>query len=139
MVKEIVERYNINVVRLHTHIGSGSDPDVWQKVSNMSLQLVKEFPNVHTLNLGGGYKVGRMSYEYSTDMKKVGLPVQQNFERFAQETGRQLHLEIEPGTFLVANAGSLLCQIEDLVSTGEDGYKFAKLNTGMTEVLRPSL
>lgn len=45
------------MVRVHTHIGSGSDPVVWQKVASMSLDLVAQFPDVHTLNLGGGYKV----------------------------------------------------------------------------------
>ena len=51
------------VVRIHTHIGSGSDPAVWQRVSGLSIDLCRKFPDVTTLNLGGGYKVGRMAYE----------------------------------------------------------------------------
>ena len=51
------------VVRIHTHIGSGSDPAVWQRVSGLSIDLCLKFPDVTTLNLGGGYKVGRMAYE----------------------------------------------------------------------------
>ena len=89
-VKEIVEKYDLKVVRVHTHIGSGSDPAVWQKVSGMSLDLCREFPSVDTLNLGGGYKVGRMSYEKSTDLAVVGVPVKEAFEAFAKETGRQV-------------------------------------------------
>ena len=54
---EIAKSADLKVFRIHTHIGSGSDPAVWQKVSNMSLNLCKVFPDVHTLNLGGGYKV----------------------------------------------------------------------------------
>ena len=56
-VKSITAKYNIKVSRIHTHIGSGSDPDVWLNVSLLSLDLVREFPDVVTLNLGGGYKV----------------------------------------------------------------------------------
>lgn len=56
-VKAIVGKYGLDVVRIHTHIGSGSDPSVWQRVAGMSLDLCKEFPSVHTLNLGGGQKV----------------------------------------------------------------------------------
>lgn len=56
-VKEICAAGDLKVVRVHTHIGSGSDPAVWQKVSRMSLELVRQFPDVVTLNLGGGYKV----------------------------------------------------------------------------------
>ena len=51
------------VERIHTHIGSGSDPAVWQRVSGMSINLCRAFPDVSTLNLGGGFKVGRMAYE----------------------------------------------------------------------------
>ena len=53
-VKDVVAKYNIQVERIHTHIGSGSDPAVWQSVAGMSLALVKEFPDVeftiHILN-----------------------------------------------------------------------------------------
>ena len=124
-MKSIAAKYNIKVARIHTHIGSGSDPDVWLNVSLLSLNLVREFPDVVTLNLGGGYKVwslyvcmyvpytvvcaiiditivfcnvfsiwrcihrtfifenqvGRMSYEKSTDLIQVGLPVKQSFQQ----------------------------------------------------------
>ncbi len=138
-VKEIASRFRLRIVRIHTHIGSGSDPVIWQKISAMSLDLVRQFPDVVTLNLGGGYKVARMPYEKSTDLQEIGAPVARMFEDFARETGRKIHLEIEPGTFLVANAGALLATIQDAASTGPDGYRFLKLDTGMTEILRPSL
>ena len=38
-VKDIVAKHNLKVVRIHTHIGSGSDPTVWKAVSAMSLSL----------------------------------------------------------------------------------------------------
>lgn len=137
--KAIAARHRITVKRIHTHIGSGSDPAIWQAVSAMSLDLVKQFPQATTLNLGGGFKVGRMSSEKSTDLQEVGRPVQQAFETFANKTGRRIALEIEPGTFLVANSGVLLSTVQDVVSTGKEGYTFLKLDSGMTEVLRPSL
>lgn len=139
-VEEIVAEHDLVVERIHTHIGSGSDPAVWEKVSGMSLDLVRRFTNVTTLNLGGGFKVGRMSSEVSTDLQKIGLPVKAAFEKLAEETGRQIHLEIEPGTFLVANACSLLCTAQDVIATGGDqAMNFIKLDAGMTEILRPSL
>lgn len=138
-MKRVVEEHNLTIERIHTHIGSGSDPDIWQNVSILSLNLVREFSNVVSLNLGGGYKVGRMSYEKSTDLQLVAEPVKQAFKAFADETGREIKLEIEPGTFLVANAGALITTIQDIVSTGETGHTFLKLDSGMTEVLRPSL
>lgn len=140
-VKDICSKHDITVKRIHTHIGSGSDPAIWQAVSAMSLSLVEEFPKADTLNLGGGFKVGRMSYEKaaSTDLEKIGEPVKKAFEDFANKTGRKLKLEIEPGTFLSANSGALLSTIQDVTTTGADGHTFLKLDSGMTDVLRPSL
>ena len=139
-IKAILKKYDLTAVRIHTHIGSGSDPAVWMKVSGMSLDLCREFPTVTTLNLGGGYKVGRMGYEKSTDLNVVGTPVKSAFEDFAEETGRKLKLEIEPGTFLLANSCAIVCSVQDMVETGTDeGHTFIKLDAGMTEVLRPSL
>lgn len=80
-----------------------------------------------------------MSGEESTDLQAIGAPVKGDFDDFKKETGRELKLEIEPGTFLVANAGSLVCTVQDVVSTGSAGYEFIKLDAGMTELLRPSL
>ncbi len=137
--KALCQEYGLKVERIHTHIGSGSDPEVWKRAASMSLDLVRHFPTVHTLNLGGGYKVARMKDEQATDLREIGEPVKQLFEDFAKETGRELTLEIEPGNFLLANACSLVTTVQDVTSTGSEGYRFLKLNAGMTEILRPSL
>lgn len=138
-ILEIAERYQLTIFRIHTHIGSGSDPAVWQRVARLSLDTVARFADVEVLNLGGGYKVARIPSEKSTDLQEIGAPVKNLFEDFAEQHGRKLKLEIEPGTFLVANGGSLLSRVQDVVYTGDEGYRFIKLNSGMTEILRPSL
>ncbi|MEJ2669603.1 MAG: diaminopimelate decarboxylase, partial [Gammaproteobacteria bacterium] len=135
----IAERYNLTIQRVHTHIGSGSDPAVWQKVALMSLEMCAKLPSVTVLNLGGGFKVGRVEGEETTDLAKIGEPIQREFEKFAQQHGRALHLEIEPGGFLVGNAGVLIASVMDVVDTGPEGYRFIKIDAGMTEIIRPSM
>jgi diaminopimelate decarboxylase len=139
-VPSIVEKYGLTVERIHTHIGSGSDPEIWQQVATKSLSFCKIFPTVDALNLGGGYKVGRNEGEATTDLQEIGKPVVDAFEQFAKENGRELKLEIEPGTYLVAMGGALVSTIQDKVfTTGDSGHTFLKLDAGMTDVLRPSL
>ena len=87
-VKSILEEFDLQPARVHTHIGSGSDPAVWQKVSGMSLDLCREFPSVDTLNLGGGYKVGRMSYEKSTDLAVVKKAAALSIETTSANLGK---------------------------------------------------
>lgn len=137
--RDIVDRYNLTVFRIHTHIGSGSDPEVWKRAASLSLRMAEAFDTVTHFNLGGGYKVARIEGEKSTDIQACGAPVAQLLEEFASRAGRQLHFEIEPGTLLVANAGAVLARVQDVVDTGAEGYTFIKLDCGMTEILRPSL
>ena len=139
-IPSIVDKYGLTVERIHTHIGSGSDPDIWQQVAAKSLSFCSMWDTVTACNLGGGYKVGRVEGEPTTDLQKIGKPVAEAFEKFAKEHGRELQLEIEPGTYLMAMSGALVSTIQDKVSTtGEDGHVFLKLDAGMTDVLRPSL
>ena len=123
-VGKIVEKYGLEVERIHTHIGSGSDPAVWQAVATKSLSFCKIFPTVTALNLGGGYKVGRNEGEPTTDLQEIGKPVAEAFRTFAKENGgRELKLEIEPGTYLVAMAGALVSTVQDKVfTTGNEGH-----------------
>ena len=138
-VHQVIAAHELRVVKIHTHIGSGTDPAVWERVAKMTLRLAREFPAVETVNLGGGFKVGRVAGEKTTDLQKVGKTVKKLFHEHASETGTKLRLEIEPGTYLVAQAGALVTTVQDLVSTGANGYEFLKLDAGMTEILRPSL
>lgn len=138
-IKALAKQYNLTIDTLHTHIGSGSDPAVWEKVTKMNLDAVKHFPDVTTLNMGGGFKIGRLPDEKTTDLQVIGEKVKTYFKDFYKETGRKIKLEIEPGTYLVAANGALIAEIDDIVDTGKDGYNFLKTNTGMSDFLRPTL
>lgn len=138
-VLSISKKYDLKITKVHTHIWSWTDPMVWTKVAKMSLDLLFHFPDAHTLNLGGWFKVARMPYEVTADINFIWNQVKEIFENFYNETWRKIHLEVEPGTYLVANSASLITTIHDIVDTWKDGYKFLKVNAWMTEVTRPSL
>ena len=138
-ILEIQRKFDLELIGLHSHIGSGSDPEVWQRCARLILAITARLPQVRRVSLGGGFKVGRMAGEPSTDLQTAGQPIAEEFERFAREHGRELHMEIEPGTFLAANAGALVATVIDVVDTGDSGYQFIKIDAGMTELLRPSL
>ncbi len=135
--KEFARGHRLHVTTLHTHIGSGGDPTIWENVALRSLQWAEEFENVRTLNLGGGFKVARMPDEKATDIQACGDAIKRAFERFYERTGRKLHLQVEPGTYLVANAGIVLSRIVDIKLTSD--YTFLVVNSGTNEVPRPAL
>ncbi|HPO16913.1 MAG TPA: diaminopimelate decarboxylase [Candidatus Hydrogenedentes bacterium] len=135
----VAQEFGLHITGMHTHIGSGTDPDIWVYCAQLSLGIAARMPEVTRLSLGGGFKVARMQNEVSADFQTIGEKIKTEFESFAHQHGRKLHLEVEPGTYLVANAGALVCRVMDIVDTGEKGYTFIKVDSGMTEILRPSL
>jgi len=138
-VLALAREYDLALTGMHTHIGSGGDPEVWKRCARLSLEIAARLPDVDRLSLGGGMKIARMPGEVAADLQEIGRAVRPDFEQFAERHGRRLHLEIEPGTYLVANAGVILASVIDVVDTGEGGYRFVKADTGMTELLRPNL
>ncbi len=131
--------YQLTCDRFHTHIGSGTDPNVWGDAALRTLALVERMESVESMDLGGGFKVARMQEEVATDLQATGQSVRNALLDFAERTGRMIRLEIEPGAFLVANAGALIATVTDVVSTGTQGHCFLRTDTGLTEILRPAL
>jgi diaminopimelate decarboxylase len=138
-VREMTTAAGVTIDRLHIHIGSGADPFVWGQVMEQALDIAREYPTVTSLNIGGGYKVHRYDDEIEADMKAIFKTFTEKLAAFHSETNRALHLEIEPGTYFIAHAGTLVATIDDIVDTGKYGHTFLRLNTGMNDFLRTTL
>ena len=136
----IAREFDLRLTGMHTHIGSGGDPEIWKRCAELTLAIAERFPDLNRLSLGGGFKVARMDGDTSADLEEIGHALQPALEQFlARRDTDDFQLEIEPGSFLVANAGSILAEIVDIAETGSDGYTFLKIDSGMTELLRPSM
>lgn len=129
----------VTIDRLHMHIGSGADPKVWGEVIRRALNITEQFKDVISLDIGGGYKVRRYGEEKETDMVNVLNVFSNELRVFQKKTGRALRLEIEPGTYFIAHAGTLVAHVDDIVDTGKKGYTFLRLNTGMNDFLRSTM
>ena len=141
-VLSLAREFDLTISGLHTHIGSGGDPEVWQRCAALTLGIARQLPDLTRLSLGGGFKVARMPDEKAADLQAIGQALSASIAQFLKERGRgrdDFQLEVEPGTFLVALAGAILCEIIDLVDTGANGHRFLKVDSGMTELLRPAL
>lgn len=136
---ELAKTQNVVIDRLHIHVGSGADPSIWGEVMDRSLSIAEKFNDVRSLDIGGGYKVHRYGEEKETDMVAIMDIFADKLKFFYERTGRELHLEIEPGTYFIAHAGTLIAQVDDIVDTGKNGYTFLRLNTGMDDFLRSAM
>jgi diaminopimelate decarboxylase len=125
----------IRVAGLGVHIGSQiADTEPYRCAAARLLALIAEvrrtgYDALHFLDLGGGLAV---SYddEPGVDVRAWGVIAADA----ATEAG--LALIVEPGRFLVANAGILLTSVLYRKRSGDKTYVIT--DAGMTELLRPS-
>lgn len=137
-VKRILDAYDLELVRVHSHIGSGHHWDVLIAAARMLLDTARQFPTVKAIDLGGGYRVKSLLDDPDYDHQEWAAVLADDMRTFSDETGRQLRLEVEPGTALMANSGSIITRVLDVVSTGDEGHRFIKIDGGLTEIIRPS-
>src|SRR3989344_8539143 len=138
-IRTILRKYNLDLDLVHLHIGSGADPEKQKQAAMLGIEVLREFPSARRLSFGGGIKEKRMNYEKRTDIQELGKPVAEALIAFANETGRRMPIEIEPGTRAVASAVYLASRAMDIVDTGKNGYTFVKLDVGMPHITRPML
>jgi len=126
--------------QVHVHIGSGGDPEAWRANIDRELSFVEQyFPDADRVSFGGGFKVARMPGETAADIVDLGNYARQRFEEFYARTGRKLTMEVEPGTYIVANSGYLVTRVIDLKHTGDNGFEFLVVDGGMEVNTRPLL
>lgn len=135
----LARKYGVSITKLHVHVGSGADPKLWARVMESCLEIAGNMPDVKTLDIGGGFKIHRYGAEAETEMEMIFGVLTDKLKQNEKKTGRKLSLEIEPGTWLVGHAGVLLSEVVDIVDTGRQGKTFLRLNTGMNDILRPSM
>ncbi len=132
--------------QVHVHIGSGGDPQKWRENIDRELGFIKKYfiderftQPISKISFGGGLKEARMPGEVAADIQDLGNYAAERITDFAKRTGRELTMEIEPGTFVVANSGSLVTKVIDKKQTGPDGFEFLILDGGMEVNTRPLL
>lgn len=128
----------VRFTEVHVHIGSGGDPEIWRSNIDLELGIIEEhFPDCEIVSFGGGLKEARMPGETYADIEDLGNYAKKRIEEFYERTGRKLLMEIEPGTFIVANAGYAVTRVIDRKKTGDKGFDFVVVDGGMEINARP--
>jgi len=126
---------NVIVDGVHVHIGSGAKPEKWKANINRVLEIilghVNLLPNLKKVNFGGGFKEARMPDEEAANIEDLGLYAKEKLEEFSKKTGEQLVMEVEPGTYIMANSGYIVTQIMDIKKTGPEGFQFYVADGGL--------
>lgn len=129
----LVKKHCVRVKGFHAHHGSGIlQADVWQHTAKLLTSLLKDFPDVGIIDLGGGLGIVEKPGQKPLDLQAFNDSIQ-----FIKNDFPALQVWMEPGRYLVASAGVLLSKVTQRKSKGETN--FIGIDTGMNSLIRPGL
>lgn len=129
----LINSVGARVVGIHAHSGSGIlEPRNWQSVAAVLAEVAGRFPEVRTLDLGGGIGVPDRRGVPGFDLAALdGLlgEIKAEYPDYA--------LWLEPGRYLVAQAGVLIAHVTQTKEKGSHSY--VGVSTGFNSLIRPAL
>ncbi len=121
---------HLDFAGIHLHIGSQlHDIDATVQAVRTALEIIRPYPGIRTVNMGGGLPV---AYDSAT--------VLPDFSAFADALAPLLanyEVILEPGRSIIADAGLLLTRV--LYLKQQAGQRLVVVDASMAELLRPAL
>ena len=135
---EVLQRYNLKLVGIHMHIGSGVDYGHLEQVCGAMVRQVIEFgQNLEAISAGGGLSIPYREGEEAIDTDHYFGLWNGARDKIAAHLGHPVKLEIEPGRFLVAESGVLVAQVRSVKAMGS--RHFVLIDAGFNDLMRPSM
>ncbi len=136
MVHRLVESLGLNVEGLHMHTGSDIlDIGAFLQASEILFGVAEHFKGLKYLDFGSGFKVAYRKGDIETDIRELGSAFSKRFKDFCSSYGRELKLILEPGKYLVSQAGYFLVQANWIKQT--TSTVFAQVDSGFNHLIRP--
>lgn len=136
--RKAAQSKHLHAMGISVHIGSqirAVEPfgAALGRVAELVLQLRRDGIALTHIDAGGGLGV-----EYGDQAFNAEMAVAEYAGQILEATaGLGLHLLLEPGRFLVAQAGALVTQVENVKRNG--GKTFVITDAGMNDLIRPAL
>ena len=124
---------SLRATGIHAHLGSGIlEAGHFRERYAELASLADQFPDCARINIGGGLGVPSRPDEHPLDLEAVGRALAE-----VKALYPQYRLWMEPGRYLVAEAGVLLARVTQVKR--KDGYTWVGVDTGMNSLIRPAL
>ena len=138
---EAIAHHGMRLVGLHMHIGSGVDYTHLERVCEAMVQHVSDVValghDVTAISAGGGLSIPYRVGDADVDTAHYFSLWDGARRRLAAQLGHAVHLEIEPGRFLVAEAGALLAEVRAVKEMGNN--HFVLCDAGFNDLVRPAM
>lgn len=135
---ERVDRYGLDLIGLHMHIGSGADLDHLGRVAAAMVDAVRHCGrDLRAVSGGGGLPIPYRADELPIDPSHHFAVWDKARRSIEAILGHSVELEIEPGRYLVGSAGVLLAEVRATKSMGQN--HFTLVDAGFNDLMRPSM
>ena len=136
-VKQLTSQLNIVVSGVHMHLGSDiSESSSFDEAYDYLLSVAMLWKDsIDHVDLGGGFKIPYHPEDHAIDIASFGARVRKRFDQFCEKIGRNISLVLEPGKFLVSQAGYFLMETSGVREAGETDMAF--LYSGFNHFVRP--
>jgi len=127
------DAHGVTVRGLHAHLGSGVlDARHWGEVHGQLASLAERIGSITFLDVGGGLGVPAHPGETALDLAALDKLL-----REVKAAYPHYQLWMEPGRYLVADAGVLLAHVTQ--TKGKGSWRYLGVDTGMNSLIRPAL
>ncbi|HHR5878971.1 TPA: diaminopimelate decarboxylase [Providencia alcalifaciens] len=133
-----IQQYNLKLVGIHMHIGSGVDYQHLANVCDSMVELVMSAGvDIEAISAGGGLSTPYREHDEIIDVQHYYSLWDNARQRIELHLGHHIELEIEPGRYLVAESGVLLAQVRAVKDMGSRHYVL--VDSGFNDLMRPAM
>ena len=93
--------------------------------------------NLKFVNFGGGFGIPYRPDQAAIDFEKLAAIVEPHLSEFISNRDNEFAFLIEPGRYLVAEAGALLVEVTNVKTVGD--HVFVGTDSGMNHLIRPAM
>jgi diaminopimelate decarboxylase/aspartate kinase len=131
--RKLADRVGARIVGLHAHTGSGVlNTSAWRDTGQRLVSLLETFPEVRYVDLGGGLGIPEKAGQRPLDLEALDEAV-----AVVKAACGERQVWLEPGRYIVAQAGVLLAQVTQ--TKGKREMQYVGVATGMNSLIRPAL
>jgi diaminopimelate decarboxylase len=128
----------LTISGLHMHIGSGTDLEHLSQVCGALERVAFSVgKSITTISAGGGLPTPYRATDLNIDTVAYFSLWDATRKRLQEAFGHAVHLEIEPGRYLVAESGYLIAEVRAVKRMGAN--TFYLLDAGFNNLARPIL
>ncbi|MDN6019477.1 MAG: diaminopimelate decarboxylase, partial [Enterobacterales bacterium] len=108
-----------------------------QVCDTMARQVIELGHDIQAISAGGGLSIPYQQGDESINVSNYYALWNDARERIARHLGHPIHLEIEPGRYLVAESGVLVAQVRSVKNMGR--RHFVLVDAGFNDLMRPAM